>query len=101
MSLSDSYTFEMIYHPYLLCGRLPSTCPSQIQDPLANQGRHTTHLGSLRLNQDKLCLTPEVKSFPSSIMSDIMDKPSRLDLSDKQINPIKSSGFLVCVVNHA
>ena len=48
-----------------------------------------------------LCLTPEVRSFPYSTMLDEIDKPSRLDLSDGQINPVKSLGFLTYVVNHA
>ena len=30
-----------------------------------------------------------------------IDKPSWLDISDGQINPVKSLGFLTCVVNHA
>ena len=34
-------------------------------------------------------------------MSDIMDRPSRLDLLDRKINPIQSSGFFTYVVNHA
>ena len=82
-------------------GGLPSTCPSQTQDPLGDQGRHITRLGSLHLDQNKLCMALEVRSFPSSILSNEMDKPSRLDISDKQIHPVKSSGFLTCVVNHA
>ena len=76
-------------------------CPSQTQDPLAIQGKHINHLESLRLNQDKLCLAPKVRSFPPSTMPDGKDRPSRLDLPDWQINPVKSSGFLACVVNHA
>ncbi|WKA07919.1 hypothetical protein VitviT2T_025689 [Vitis vinifera] len=33
-------------------------------------------------------------------MSDEIDIPSRLDMLDKQIHPVKSLGFLTCVVNH-
>ena len=36
--------------------------------PLADQGRHITRLRSLRLDQDKLHLALEVRSFPSSTM---------------------------------
>uniref|UniRef100_F6GXH7 Uncharacterized protein n=1 Tax=Vitis vinifera TaxID=29760 RepID=F6GXH7_VITVI len=61
-----------------MCGGLPSTCPSQTQDPLADQGKHVTHLGSLRLDQNKLHLASEVRSFPSSTMPNKMDRLSRL-----------------------
>ena len=98
-------------------GGFPSTCPSWTQDPLVDQGRYITRMGSLRLNQDKLRLAPKVKfSFfhnakwngqtkPTDLsneltMPDGIDKPSRLDLPDRQINTIKSSWFLTCVVNH-
>ena len=76
-------------------------CHFQTQDPFVDQDKHITHLGLLYLDQDKLRLAPEMRSFPSSIMPDEMDRPSRLDLLDRQINPVKSSRFLTCVVNHA
>ena len=50
------------------CWVFLSTCPST-QHPLAVQGKLTTRLGSLRLDQDELRLAPEVRIFPSSIMS--------------------------------
>ena len=71
-------------------GGLPSTCPSQTQDPLGDQGRHITRLGSLHLDQNKLCMALEVRSFPSSTIPDEIDRPSRLDISDGQINLISS-----------
>ena len=83
------------------CGGFSFTCPSQTQDPLANQGKRITCLGSLRLDQDKIHLTPEVRSFHSSTISYGIDRQSRLGLSDGQINLIKSLGFLTCIVNHA
>ena len=49
--------------PHRKCGRLPSTCPSQTQDPLAIQGKQIIHLGSIYLNQDKLCLAQEARDF--------------------------------------
>ena len=58
------------------CGGLPSTCPSHSQDPLADQGKRITRLGSLRLDYVKLRLAPEVKIFPSSTMPDGMDRPN-------------------------
>ena len=75
-------------------------------------------MGSLRLNQDKLHLAPKVKFSlfhnarwngqikPINLsdgltMPDEIDRPNRLDLSDRQINSVKSSRFLACVVNHA
>ena len=67
---------------FQICGELSSTCHSQTQDPLADQGKLITRLGSLRLDQDKLCLAPEVRSFSSSTMPDGMDRSSRLDISD-------------------
>ena len=76
-------------------------CHFQTQDPFVDQGKHITRLELFYLDQDKLCLAPEMRSFPFSIMPDGMDRPSRLDLLDKQINPVKSSRFLTCVVNHA
>ena len=99
-------------------GGFPSTCPSWTQDPLVDQGRYITRMGSLRLNQDKLRLAPKVKfSFfhnakwygqtkPIDLsdgltMLDEIDRPNRLDLLDRKINFVKSSRFLACVVNHA
>ena len=119
------------------CGELLFTCPSQTQNPLTDQCRHITRLGSLRLDQNKLRLTPkvtrlgslrldydklrlapEVRSFHFSIMSNKMDKPnqldlsdeltmsnemdisSRLDLLDEQIILVKPSWFLTYIVNH-
>ena len=90
-------------------------CPSQTQDPLTDQDKYITRLdqdklrltlevtclGSLRLDQDKLRIVLEVIGFLSSTMLDGMDRPSWLDLSDGQINSVKSSGFLTCMVNHA
>ena len=67
---------------FQICGELSSTCHSQTQDPLANQGKLITRLGSLRLDEDKLRLAPEVRSFSSSTMPDGMDRSSRLDISD-------------------
>ena len=61
------------------CEGLPSTCYSQDLRPLADQ---------LRLDQDKLCLTPEVRSFHSFIMSHEMNRSSQLNLSDEQINSV-------------
>ena len=83
------------------CGGFSFTCPSQTQDPLANQGKRITCLGSLRLNQDKVHLTLEVRSFHSSTILYGIDRQIRLGLSDGQINLIKSLGFLTCIVNHA
>ena len=45
-------------------------CPSQTQDPLANQDKHVTRLGSLRLDQDKFRLAPGVRVFLSSTRLD-------------------------------
>lgn len=49
--------------PHRKCGRLPSACPSQTQDPLAVQGKQIIHLGSIYLDQDKLCLAQEARDF--------------------------------------
>ena len=57
------------------CGGLPSTCPSHSQDPLADQGKRITRLGSLHLDYVKLRLAPEVKIFPSTML-DGMDRPN-------------------------
>ena len=66
---------------------LLSTCPSQTQDPLADQDKCITRLGSLYLDQDKLRLTQEVRSFPSSTILDRTDRQNRLDLSDGHTMP--------------
>ena len=70
--------FMAVAENIVTCGGLPSMCPSQTQDPLADQGKHITRLRSLRLDQDKLRLAPEVRSFPSSTMSNGMSRPSQL-----------------------
>ena len=48
-------------------------CPFQTQDPLVDQGKRVTCL-----DQVKLRLALEVRSFPSSIMPNRMDKPNWL-----------------------
>ena len=55
---------------------LPSMCHSQSQDPLVDQGKRITRLGSFCLDQDKFRLAPEMRNFPSFIMSDGMDRPN-------------------------
>lgn len=61
------------------CGGFPSTCHSQAQDPLADQNKHVTHLGSLYLDQDKFYLAPEMRGFPSSTRPDEIDRLGLLD----------------------
>ena len=77
------------------CGGLPSTCPSS-QDPLIVQGKLTTCLGSFRLDQDELCLAPEVKAFPHFTMPDgwidQAEWPFRLTYNSRQNRWIESVG---------
>ena len=81
------------------CGKLPSMCPSQAQNPLVVQGKQIIRLGAIRLDQDKLCMTQEEKHisfFPnvkrngqSKLTEDFqMDKPSQLKISiiERMIN---------------
>ena len=45
--------------------------------------------------------TKPIDLLDGPTMSDEMDRPSQLDLTNEQIHPVKSSRFLTCVVNHA
>ena len=70
---------------------LPSTCPSQVQDPLVIQGKQIIYLGAIRLDQDKLFMVQEERQiffFPNAKWNEqtkltrdfLMDKPSQLEI---------------------